>query len=273
MAEQSVQLHKEYDDSRNGSFESLCNVEVFVMSIRQILSVFVCASFVGLVCNPLLARQQIPQALEGGRISADRIIENPDSTVTFIHPWISGENDFSKQLEILGGVPGACRLFGLDDYLRGHVIWSKELRSGAKVGEDGAIGNAASGHYIESMTCLRGSDYIPSITVEEFTENPDGSITVTMPVIHTGNERHPIVSGFSTGACRLLGYNTVIQYSQVWSEEQVRGVSLGYDGQIYEKSSGTYLIGFRCKNRPQARYSSNGRRIFEEHLAREQEQY
>lgn len=225
---------------------------------------------VALVLAGALAAEGQPVNTPAGgaiSISADRVIDNPDSTVTFIHPWLPGTAEYSgERLGIRRGVPGACRLFGLDDFLRGQVVWSKDMGPGVSVGENGALGTIEPGYYIESMTCMTAHDYVPAITVEAIDPHADGSVTVRMPLIHTGMQRYPIVSGFSAGACRLLGYNSAIPYSQEWSEQQVAGVSMGFDGQIYDQASGTYLMAFRCKSKPREKYSSPGRERFEERV-------
>lgn len=235
------------------------------MSVEQIRPALVISLV--LACTSAPAGQPAEPSIGNGRISADRVITNPDSSVTFVHPWVPGRADHSgERLAIRRGVPGACGLFGLDDFLRGHVVWSKQIEPGVSIDKDGTLGEIEPAYYIASMTCITGQDYVPKITAEAINQNADGSVTVIMPLIHTGTKNYPIVSGFSAGACRLLGYNSAIQYSQEWSEQQVAGVSLGFDGQIYEKASGTYLTALRCKNKPREKYSSPGRARFEERV-------
>lgn len=196
-------------------------------------------------------------------IDADQVIENLDSSRTFIRPFIVVE---SGRLGIRQGVPGACRLFGMNDFLRGHVVWSTDRMEGAKISDKGVVSDTQPGFYIESITCISEEPYVPMITAEAIHENDDGSVTVKMPQIHSGAEHYRIISGFATGACRLLGYNTAVKYSLEWSTQKAAGVSLGYDGQIYDKASGTFLTGLNCKNRPTEDLASPERELFDERI-------
>lgn len=177
-------------------------------------------------------------------IHADETLENLDSSKTFIRPRILGE---AGPLGIGQGIPGACRLFGMEGYLKDYVVWSGDLKDVVSVSNDGHVGDVRSGKYVESMTCISGQHYMPKITVESKTKNPDGSVTMRLPRIHNGPRYFPILSGHA-GACRLLGYDDTVKYSLEWSEQPTAGVSLAMDGQIYEKASGTYLIALGCRN-------------------------
>jgi hypothetical protein len=226
------------------------------------IQIFALLTFVSaIVTQPVIATS------DSERISADQIINNPDSSVTFIHPWVPGSARRSgEHLEIRRGIPGACHLFGMDDFLRGQVVWSKVMAPGVSVGNDGTIGAIESAYYVESMTCILGGDYVPKITAASIKPNGDGSISISKPLIHSGVKKYPIVSGFSSGACRLLGYVSAIMYSQKWSKQQAMGVSLDYEGQIYDKVSGTYLLSLKCKDEALDESSSPERARFEERL-------
>lgn len=229
-----------------------------MMVMRWLVAVIIQA----LLCHSAIA--ELPE------IYANQVVDNPDTSRTFFEPWIAAED--GSQLRILQGVPGACRLFGMSDYLAGYVVWSKDLRQAVRVASDGSISDIRNGHYIESMTCISGQPYLPKLLAEEITFRPDGSVTVTMPVVYSGPDRYWIVSGFSVGACRLLGYNATIQFSQEWSLETVSGVSLGFEGKIYGDATGTYLTSLRCKNVDEKSFSSPGRHEFEMRLKESIEQ-
>lgn len=179
-------------------------------------------------------------------IHADEILDNPDSSKTFIHPRILGE---SGPLGIGQGIPGACRLFGMEGYLKDYVVWSSDIKDVVPVSNDGHLGEVRIGSYVEAMTCTSGQDYLPKITAESRSQNADGSVTIRFPQIHHGPRSFPILSGHA-GACRLLGYGHKIEYSLEWSAQRAAGVSLALDGQIYEKALGTYLIALGCRNKP-----------------------
>ena len=180
-------------------------------------------------------------------IGAEQIVENLDSSKTFIHPRILDE---AERLGIRQGVPGACRLFGMEGYLKGYVVWSADLRNGVRVGDDGTLGDVEIAPYIESMTCTSEKAHRPRITVKSIDENADGSVTVSLPQIHHGPEQFRVLSGH-TGVCQLLGYEEAAEHSREWSTETIAGVSLAADGQVYEKASGTYLTVLGCRHRPQ----------------------
>lgn len=177
-------------------------------------------------------------------IQADEILDNPDASKTFIHPRILGE---SEPVGIGQGIPGACRLFGMEGYLKDYVVWSSDLRDAVPVSDDGHLGEVRYGSYVEEMTCTSGKAYLPKITAESRIKNSDGSVTIRLPQIHHGPRRFPILSGHA-GACRLLGYGEKVEYSLEWSAQRAVGVSLALDGQIYEKARGTYLIALGCRN-------------------------
>lgn len=191
----------------------------------------------------------------GSEIRAARVVTNLDSSKTFIHPRIVDEADqrgseAGIELGIRQGIPGACRLFGMDGYLKDYVVWSSDLRDGVPVGDDGELGAVEAGRYVESMTCTAGQPYSPKISVESQTENADGSVTLRLPQIHHGPRSFPVLSGHAA-VCRLLGYSESVGHSLEWSTGQMAGVSLAFDGQIYEKASGTRLTSLRCKNETQ----------------------
>ncbi len=207
--------------------------------------------------------------MSGGQavIEAEEVVDNPDSSRTFVSPWIVMDPlDRDLRFRIRQGVPGACRLFGMSDYLRGFVVWSKDLRDAVGVNGDGSISDVEVGHYVESMTCISDQPYVPKITVKERKERLDGAVTVTLPLIHSGSATYRVVSGFLAGVCRLLGYNSAVKYSEEWSAATAAGVSLGFDGQIYIEETGTYLTSLECRNVDQGKYTSPGRRQFENRI-------
>lgn len=177
-------------------------------------------------------------------IDADQIVVNLDSSKTFIRPRIQGK---AERFGIRQGIPGACRLFGMEGYLKDYVVWSADLTNAVPVSDDGTIGEVETAHYVESMTCTSRRAYLPKITVESTEKNTDGSVTVGHPQIHHGAGHFPVLSGH-TAVCRMLGYDEAVKYSLEWSSERVTGVNLALDGQIYEKASGTYLTRLGCKN-------------------------
>ncbi|MFV1981088.1 MAG: hypothetical protein ACC655_08045 [Rhodothermia bacterium] len=238
---------------------------MIVDRIRRSRAIFGLVAGLALCLGDVFAATSFDQGL----IDADRVIENLDSSKTFIRPVVIGE---SGRLGVRQGAPGACRLFGMDDFLRGQVIWSTARRDGASISDQGVVSDIKPGFYIESITCIAAEPYIPKITVDAIHENADGSVTVDMPEIHSGAEHYRIVSGFAAGACRLLGYNTAIQYSLVWSTQKAAGVSLAYDGQIYSKASGTYLTGLSCKNKPTKNFASPARALFDQRIREWREQ-
>jgi hypothetical protein len=178
-------------------------------------------------------------------IDADRIVDNLDSSRTFFHPRILDEE---KRLGIRQGIPGACRLFGMEGYLRDYVVWSADLMNAVRVSGDGTVGAVVEpARYVEAMTCTSERAYQPKLTVKSIRENPDGSVTIELPEIHNGPRHFPVLSGH-TGICRMLGYNDAVEYSREWSTRTTRGVSVAPDGQIYEKASGTHLTALACRN-------------------------
>ncbi|MBJ20129.1 MAG: hypothetical protein GY910_26285 [bacterium] len=179
-------------------------------------------------------------------IRADQIVDNLDSTRTFVRPRIQGE---AGHLRIGQGIPGACRLFGMEGYLKEYVKWSLDLGEAVPVSEDGQVGEARLGRYIEAITCTPKRSHVPRITVESKSEASDGSVTVTGPRVHHGPEHFPILSGHA-GACQLLGYAQKVEYSLEWSSGPAHGVSLTLSGRIYERASGTYLTALGCKQKP-----------------------
>jgi hypothetical protein len=177
-------------------------------------------------------------------IQADEILENPDSSKTFIRPRILGE---SGSWGIGQGIPGACRLFGMEGYLKDYVVWSGDLKDAVSISNDGHVGEVQIGSYVEAMTCTSVQPYFPKITAESRSQNSDGSVTIRLPQIHHGPRHFPVLSGHA-GACRLLGYSQKVEYSLEWSTRRARGVSLALDGQIYERATGTYLIALGCRD-------------------------
>lgn len=196
------------------------------------------ALFIGvlLLCTDACAGKRV--------IDADQIVVNMDSSKTFIRPRILGE---AGRLGIRQGIPGACRLFGMEGYLKDYVVWSADLKNAVPVSDDGTIGDVEAAHYVESMTCTSRQAYFPKITVESIEKNGDGSVTVRLPQIHHGTGQFPVLSGH-TAVCRMLGYDKAVKYSLEWSSQRVAGVNLALDGRIYEKASGTYLTALGCKN-------------------------
>ena len=185
-------------------------------------------------------------------IGADQVVDHLDSSKTFIHPRILAK---AGRLGIRQGIPGACRLFGMEGYLKDYVLWSADLKNSVQVSDDGAVGDVITAHYLESITCTSEHAYMPKLTAKSIDENLDGSVTVRRPQIHSGPGRFPVVSGH-VGVCRLLGYNTAVEYSRKWSIRTEEGVSLALDGQIYEKASGTYLTALECRNELRVRNRS-----------------
>ncbi len=183
-----------------------------------------------------------------GTVHATRIVDNPDSSRTFVEPLVSLPwEDDNIHYGIRKGVPGACRLAGMSDFLSDYVAWSKSQARAIAVNHDGTVGDVLTGYYIESMTCIPDPPPLPVITASNIAHGPDGSVTYEMPVLHHGPGRFPIHSGH-TGACRLLGYSKPVKYSLKWSEGRASSVSLDADGMIYTKVTGTYLTAMECTN-------------------------
>jgi hypothetical protein len=180
----------------------------------------------------------------GPTARASRIIENPDSTRTFVDPEISTEDG---RFRIGQGVAGACRLFGMDGLLSGYVVWSAVLAASVEVRDDGSIGEPAPGTYVESMTCTSGASYRPKLVSSDTRRNPDGSVTITTPAVHTGTDRLPVLSGH-LGACRLAGYREVVADTLAWSTARAEGISLAADGKIYQRGAGTYMTSLGCRD-------------------------
>ena len=180
----------------------------------------------------------------GPTARASRIIENPDSTRTFVDPAISTQDGLVR---IGRGVAGACRLFGMDGLLSGYVVWSSVLAESVEVRDDGSIGETAPGTYVESMTCTSGASYRPKLVASDTRENPDGSVTITAPAVHTGTDRLPVLSGHA-GACRLAGYGEAVEDTLAWSATRAAGVSLAADGKIYQRGAGTYMTSLGCRD-------------------------
>lgn len=206
-------------------------------------------------------------------IHAEQVIENTDASKTFTTLWLrSGAGDSTEQHRISRGVPGICKLFGMDGFLQDYVVRSDDIRGGVELSDDGMIVAIRSGYYIESVTCTAAQPYWPRLIAESIEQHADGSITALMPTIHTGPETFRIVSGFTAGACRLLGYNTVVKHSLVWSEQRVAGVSISMDGRIYSEALDTHLTSISCKNVSQEKFSSAGRARFDEEAREYREQ-
>ena len=191
---------------------------------------------VALVCMDSSAGRRV--------IGAEEIVDNSDSSKTYIYPRILGE---AERFGIRQGIPGACRLFGMEGYLKDYVVWSSDLKKGVPVADDGTLGDVETAHYVESMTCTSSKVHWPKITLKSISENADGSVTVRLPRIHYGPENFLVLSGH-VGVCRLLGYDETVGHSREWSTQATAGVSLAADGQIYEKSRGTYLTALGCRS-------------------------
>ena len=177
------------------------------------------------------------------QIHADQVLQNPDLSKTFKSPHFKAP---AGRMELAGGVPGICRPFGMEGYLKEYISWSGDLRPSVRVGDDGTIGVVETSHYLKAITCTAEVPYVSILTTEAIEKNSDDSIVVQSPEIHNGPERFPILSGH-LGVCRRLGYGEIVEFSRKWSEEMVHGVALGLDGKIYEKSRGTYLKSLACK--------------------------
>ena len=192
----------------------------------------------------------IPVNAVGGDVAihAQQIIDNPDSSKTFLHPLVSlSDEDHRHHYGIRGGVPGACRLAGMDDFLRDYVHWSKDPAESVAVDKDGAVSEVSSGYYIESMTCIPKPKPLPVIIAKAVRDGGSGTVTVEMPFLHHGPSRFPIHSGH-TGACQLLGYDNAVKYSLKFSEQRVSSVSLDAEGQIYSKATGNYITVMNCRD-------------------------
>ncbi len=201
------------------------------------------AGFIGL----LLLIPVAVVAAGKGVIRAAQIVENPDTSRTFVHPLVSlSAGREVHQYGIRRGVPGACRLVGMHDFLSDYVQWSRELAETVAIDPDGSVRDILTGYYIESMTCIPDPAPLPVITAKSLQRNSDGSVTVEMPVLHHGPNNFPIHSGH-VGACRLLGFSKAVKYSLKWSEQRVNSVSLAADGNIYSKATGVYLTAMDCK--------------------------
>jgi len=200
-------------------------------------------------------------------IHALQIIENADASKTFVQPRLrTGKGDSAIQHRITRGVPGLCELFGMDGFLQDYVVRSDDIQNGVELSNDGVVVAFKPGHYIESVTCTAAQPYWPTLIAESIEQHADGSVTVLMPSIHTGPENFRIVSGYTVGACRLLGYNAMVKRYLAWSEQRVAGVSMSMDGRIYLDATGTYLTSITCKNAPPELPSSAGRDRFEEQI-------
>ena len=101
------------------------------------------------------------QAAAAEAIEADQIIDNPDASKTFVRPrvWTGG-----SYLRIRRGVPGSCRLFGMEGFLSDYVVWSSSLLDAVEVRDDGGVGEKMRGQYIKAMTCTSGGTYVPKVT-------------------------------------------------------------------------------------------------------------
>ncbi len=184
-------------------------------------------------------------------INAEQIIENADSSKTFILPWIVGKSGVSdNHLRVRQSIPEVCRLLGMSNYLKDFVIWSDHLVNTAKVNNDGSLSAISMGHYVQSVTCISKGPYLPVITTSSKTKNSDGSITFNDPKVSSGPDNFLIHSGHQ-GACQLLGLGQTDKKPLEWSTEQSVGVSLAADGQIYLKELGTYLKSFSCEEKDQ----------------------
>ena len=193
---------------------------------------------------------------------SDQVVENLDSSKTIVRPRVLGDGE---RLGIRGGIPGACLLFGMHGYLKDYVVWSSDLKNSVHIGKNGEIGEVRNEHYLESITCTPKPVHRPKITVQAIEENSDGSVTVRFPQIHDGPSHFPVLSGHA-GVCRMLGYDEVVEYSRVWSAGSASGVSMAFDGQIYEKASGTHLTALGCKKERYQRSSSTESKQFPEEL-------
>lgn len=180
------------------------------------------------------------------QLGSERVVENLDQSKTFINPWVQSD---SGQLKISRGAVGTCLLLGMNNYLKGHVIWSSGLGKATRISDKGVIKGEESAHFIKSITCISDAPYRLKITAESIDSNPDSSVTVKNPQIHRGALQYKIYSGHD-GACSLLGYNATVKNSMVWSEQEEMGVILGTDGKFYSKDSGSFLLGFSCMNDP-----------------------
>jgi len=122
------------------------------------------------------------------------------------------------------------------------------LAESVKINQAGDVSDPDYGRYVESMTCISGNSYMPKAAAHAVNSNPDSSVTIVGPLVHSGPESFAILSGHR-GVCSLFGFNTVVQQSLQWSSQSIAGVSLTIDGQIYEKGLGTYLTALGCKNK------------------------
>ncbi|MAF84785.1 MAG: hypothetical protein QGH93_06550 [Gammaproteobacteria bacterium] len=213
------------------------------------------------------------QVVGATSIHAAQIIENADASRTFLQPRLrTGSGNPAEQLRISRGVPGICALFGMDGFLQDHVIRSDEIKDGVELSAEGLVVGIRTGYYIESVTCTAEQPYWPKLLAESIQQNADGSITAYQPIIHSGPESFRIVSGFTAGACRLLGFNAVLKHSLVWSEQRAAGISISLDGRIYAKATDTYLEAISCRNVSQEKYSSAERALFDQKVREHREQ-
>ena len=196
-------------------------------------------------------------AAQGGTY-ADQIIENIDSSKTFVRPWVMGDAGAGEiKVGIRQGIRSVCRLFEMEDYFKDFVVWSTELRATAKVSPEGGVGVVSMDYPIESITCISNQYYTPKITAATIDKKDDGSIIVTQPWVSNGPSLFPIHSGH-LGGCLLLGYKSPVKHSLKWSTTRRLGVSLALDGQIYSKELGTFIAGFGCRNKLDLEGASNG---------------
>ncbi len=186
-----------------------------------------------------------------GTLHSSEIIDNPDNSRTFIRPSISLPGvSVQQRFGIRKGVPGACHLGGMDDFLSDYVQWSKDMIKSVAIDRDGVVSGAEMGFYIEAMTCVSSPSPLPTLVAQNVQHHSNGSITVKMPVLYHGPASYPIHSGHE-GACRLLGYDKPIKYSLEWSDTRATSVSLDADGRIYTRATGNFLTAMDCEGKAQ----------------------
>ena len=84
---------------------------------------------------------------------ADEIIENPDGSASFINPKILHGNDV---YDIYYSAPGACSLFGYEEYLKDTAEYESSSDYAISLKSDGTFSSTTSGDKMTAISCYSG---------------------------------------------------------------------------------------------------------------------
>jgi hypothetical protein len=145
-----------------------------------------------------------------------QVIFNADGSITFKKPLLSRGPRLLPINAVYSEKEGVCRLLGMDAYLEGSLEQAKTRSASALINENGKFDNSGDyGAAVESISCVFNRQHYETGFFESVYENPDGSVTLTRPVLLRGDKTMPINSVYSEkqGICRLFGFDEYLELS------------------------------------------------------------